>query len=83
MLGHTYMRRSAYQKHGSGDLHLALGAEDGDEISRRLLVGEANLGVGFRLDIVDEDALLAQERTVVLARNRHSLINVVLILRIP
>ena len=70
-----------YKQHGGGDLNLALGAENNDEVGGGLLVGEPDLRVGLRLDVMDEYALLAEERTMVPTRHGHRLIYVVLILQ--
>ena len=70
-----------YKQHSSSDLDLTFGAENRDEVGSSLLVGEADFRVGLRLDVVNEDALLAEKSPVVLARDCDSLVDVVLILQ--
>ena len=70
-----------HEEHGCGNLHLALRAKDSDDVGCSLFVREANLGIRLRLNVMDENALLAEESAVILAWNRDRLINVVLILR--
>ncbi len=71
---------ATYEKHGRGYLDLRLGPEDSDEIRSGLLVRETDGAIRLRLDIVDEDALFAKERTVVSPRNGDRLVDVVLVL---
>lgn len=68
------------EKHRSSDLHLALRSKDDDNIRCRLLVREADAGVCLRLDVMNEDRLLAQKGAVVPTRDRHRLVDVVLVL---
>ena len=63
-------------------MDLALGSEDSDDVGGGLLVRETDLRIGLRLNVVNKDTLLPQEGTVVLARDRNGLINVILILSI-
>lgn len=68
------------EQHLSGNVNLTLGSEDSDDVTRRFLVGEANGRVGLGLDVVDEDALLAEEGAMVPPRNRDGLDDKVLVL---
>ena len=69
-----------YQQHRCSYLHLTLGTENGDQIRGSFLVRETELRIRLPFDIVDEDTLLAKQRTMILARNGDGLIDVVLVL---
>lgn len=68
------------EQHGGGDVDLSLGAKDGDNVGRRLLVGEPDGRVCLALNVVDEDGLLAEKSSVVAARDGDALEGVVLVL---
>ena len=67
------------KEHLRSDVDLTLGPKDGDDIARRLLVREPHGRVGLALDIVNEDALLAEEGAVVPPRDRDRLDDKVLV----
>lgn len=68
------------EEHLSSDMNLTLGSKDGDHVTRRLLVGKPDGRVGLGLDVVNEDALLSYERTMVPPRNRDRFDDKVLVL---
>lgn len=62
-------------------MNLAFGPKDIHNIRSRFLVREVYFRICFTFYVVNEYALLAQERPVVLARNRYSFVNIILILQ--
>ena len=69
-----------HKKHGRRNLDLRLRPEDGDEVGSGFFVGEANRAVGLRLDVVNEDTLLSEQRTMVSSWDGNRLINIILVL---
>ncbi len=69
-----------HKKHRCGDVNLAFRTKDDDEVTRRLLIGESDDRVGLMLDIMDENALLSEQCTLVPTGDGHALDCVVLVL---
>ena len=68
------------KEHLCSNVHLRLGSKDRDDIRSRFLVGEADHRVRLALNVVNEDALLAEQCSVVSPRDRDRLDDKVLVL---
>lgn len=70
-----------HQKHSSCNLDLTLRSVNSDNVRSRLFVRETDTRVGFRFDVTNEDALLAQQSAVISPRDGDGLVHEVLVLR--
>lgn len=73
-------RPGTYKEHCDCNLHLTLRTKDRDDVRGGLLIGEMDLGVRLRLNVMHENALLPEKSTMVLARDGDDLVDVVLVL---
>lgn len=73
--------RDVIEEHGGRDVDLRLWTVDRDDVRGGLFVGESDGRVGFALDVMNEDRLFSEKRSVVLPGDRHTLDSIILILQ--
>lgn len=69
-----------HQEHSCSNLNLAFGTEDGNEIRSQFFIGKANGRICLTLNIMNKDTLLAQQSAMILSRNGHCFVHVILVL---
>ncbi len=76
------MHRATYQKHCRRYLYLTLWSVYRDNVGGHLLVREANVRVGLRFNVMDEDGFVTQKGTMIPPWNGDRLDDKVLVLQV-
>lgn len=73
--------RDVIEEHGGRDVDLRLWTVDRDDVRGGLFVGESDGRVGFALDVMNEDRLFSEKRSVIPPGDRHALDSIILVLQ--